>query len=343
LCRTVDDCGNEISFHSASKTAMNRCALIALLSALFLLAFTANMMSGKVWIGFDLWLADDPRGWIISQLRLPRAILAATIGATLGLCGAVLQGYLRNPLADPGLLGISSGAALGAVTSIYFGLSAAIWIMPTFGMGGAALTMAVLLFLVGRSGSVVTFVLAGVILSSFTGALTALLISLAPNPFAVSEIINWLMGALTDRSMDDVKIALPFMALGAIILFSVGRALDALSLGEDTAKSLGFNLSKLQWMIVTGCGLAVGASVAITGVIGFVGLIVPHVMRPLVRAQPSALLLPSALAGSVLLLITDAAVRMVPGAAELKLGIAMALLGTPFFLGLLLHWRRQLP
>jgi iron complex transport system permease protein len=322
---------------------MSKRTLLMLLLGLLLLSFAVNMMSGKIWIPLDLWLADGPRGWIITQLRLPRALLAATIGGVLGLSGAVLQGYLRNPLADPGLLGISSGAALGAVTAIYFGYSGAQWMMPSFGIFGAALTMAVLLLLVGRSGSIVTFVLAGVILSSFTSALTALIISLAPNPFAVSEIINWLMGALTDRSMSDVKIALPFMALGVSLLLSVGRALDALSLGEDTAKSLGVNLTKLQWLIVAGCGLAVGASVAVTGVIGFVGLIVPHVIRPLVRAQPSALLLPSALAGSCLLLIADAAVRMVPGAAELKLGIAMALLGTPFFLGLLFYWRKRLP
>jgi iron complex transport system permease protein len=322
---------------------MNKSTLIIFLLGLLLILFAVNMMSGKIWIPLDLSFSDGPRGWITTQLRLPRALLAVSIGGVLGLSGAVLQGYLRNPLADPGLLGISSGAALGAVIAIYFGYSGALWMMPSFSMIGAALTMAVLLLLVGRSGSIVTFVLAGVILSSFTSAITALVISLAPNPFAVSEIINWLMGALTDRSMNDVKIALPFMVLGTIILLSVGRALDALSLGEDTAKSLGVNLSKLQWMIVAGCGLTVGASVAITGVIGFVGLIVPHVMRPLVRAQPSALLLPSALAGSCLLLIADAAVRMIPGAAELKLGIAMALLGTPFFLGLLFYWRKQLP
>lgn len=322
---------------------MNRKLLIVLLSCLVLLAFAANMVSGKNWIPFDYWLSDDPRGWIITQLRLPRAILAATIGGALGLCGAVLQGYLRNPLADPGVLGVSSGAALGAVISIYFGTSAAQWALPTYAMLGATLTMVLLLLLVGRGGSVVTFVLAGVILSSLTGALTALVISLAPNPYAVSEVINWLMGALTDRSMNDVKIALPFMAIGAALLFTTGRSLDALSLGEDAARSLGVNLTRLQCVIILGCGLAVGASVAVTGVIGFVGLVVPHLMRPLVRQQPSALLLPSALAGSALLLIADASVRLISGVGELKLGIAMALIGAPFFLGLLYHKRKILP
>jgi iron complex transport system permease protein len=322
---------------------MNRTLLIVLLSCLVLVAFAANIVSGKIWIPFDYWLSDDPRGWIITQLRLPRAILAATIGGALGLCGAVLQGYLRNPLADPGVLGVSSGAALGAVVSIYVGTSAALWALPAYAMLGASLTMALLLLLVGRGGSVVTFVLAGVILSSLTSALTALVISLAPNPFAVSEIINWLMGALTDRSMNDVKIALPFMAIGAALLFTTGQSLDALSLGEDAAQSLGVNLTRLQCVIVLGCGIAVGASVAVTGVIGFVGLVVPHLVRPLVRQQPSALLLPSTLAGSALLLIADASVRHISGAAELKLGIAMALLGAPFFLGLLYHKRNLLP
>jgi iron complex transport system permease protein len=321
---------------------MNRAVLLAILTGLVLLGFAASIMTGKVWVPFELWFADDPRGWIITELRLPRAILALSIGAVLGLSGAVLQGYLRNPLADPGLLGVSSGAALGAVLSIFFGLTATPWILPGFGMIGAGITMALLVLLVGRANSIITFVLAGVILSSLTGALTALVISLAPNPFAVSEIITWLMGALTDRSMQDVQISLPFMIIGSGLLLLTGRALDALSLGEDTARSMGINLNRLQWLIVGGTGLAVGAAVSVTGVIGFVGLVVPHLVRPFVRHQPSALLVPSALAGSALLLFADSAVRLLPNASELKLGIAMALLGAPFFLALLFHWRRRL-
>ncbi len=322
---------------------MNRVSLITFLIILVVLAFGINIISGKLWVPFDYWLSDDPRGWIITQLRLPRALLAASIGAVLGLSGAVLQGYLRNPLADPGVLGVSSGAALGAVLSIFFGFAANPWVLPGFGMAGAALTMLLLVALVGRASSAITFVLAGVILSSLTGALTALIISLAPNPYAVSEIVTWLMGALTDRSMTDVQISLPFMALGALLLMFTGRALDALSLGEDAALSLGIDLTRLQALIIIGTGLSVGAAVSVTGVIGFVGLVVPHLLRPLVQQQPSSLLLPSALAGSALLLLADSAVRLVPGASELKLGIAMALLGAPFFLALLFHWRSRLP
>jgi iron complex transport system permease protein len=298
-------------------------------------SFALSLLAGKVWVPLDLWGGDDPRAWIIAELRLPRALLAALIGGSLGLCGAVLQGYLRNPLADPGVLGISASASLGAVLSLFFGLSS--WALPGFAMLGAGLAMALLVLLAGRSGSMISFVLAGVIVSAIAGALTGLIISLAPNPFATSEIVTWLMGALTDRSWPELGFAAPFIVLGSLLLLLSGSALDALSLGDAAARSLGISLPRLQALILLGTALSVGAGVAVTGVIGFVGLIVPHLLRPLVGAQPSALLLPSALAGASLLLVADALVRLIPGPGELKLGIAMALIGGPFFLALL--WR----
>jgi iron complex transport system permease protein len=257
----------------------------------------------------------------------------------MGLSGAVMQGYLRNPLADPTVLGVSASAALGGVGAIYLGLN-----MLPFGLFACAMLGAgasiLLLLAISRGGGPMGFILGGMVLSTLAGALTAFVISIAPNPFAASEIINWLMGALTDRLMTDVWTALPFMALGVAILLSTGRALDALTLGENGAKSLGINLFRLQWIIVLGVGLAVGASVAVSGVVGFVGLIVPHLIRAIYGEQPSKILLPSALGGAILTLAADSLVRLVPGPSEVRLGIAMAVLGAPFFLLLLLRYRK---
>ncbi len=301
----------------------------------------ASLFAGRVSVPFSDWLSGSLQSVIITELRLPRALLGAIIGAALGMSGAAMQGYLRNPLADPGLFGVSSSAALGAVCSLFFGFAISAWLLPLFAMAGAALGMAALALLAGRSGSLIVFTLAGVILSSLTGALTALMISLAPSPFAVTEMTTWLMGALTDRSWDDVKLAAPVVALGMIITGFAARDLDGLTLGETAARSLGVNMRRLQWMIALGVGLCVGVSVAVAGVIGFVGLVVPHLVRPLVGNKPSALLIPSALAGAILIVLSDAMVRLLPTAAELRLGIAMSVLGAPFFLALLIKMRRE--
>lgn len=322
---------------------MSRSARASLLLApAVLLLFGLSLMAGKVWVPFDAWFSDSAGWWIIFELRLPRAILATAIGAMLGLSGAVLQGYLRNPLADPGLIGVSSGAALGAVASIFFGLAASPFVLFACAMAGAGATMLLLGLLVGRSESAIAFILAGTVLSSLAGSLTAFLISIAPNPFATSEIVIWLMGALTDRGIDEVRLALPFIAGGMLLLFTTGRSIDALSLGEAAARSLGVRLGRLQAVIVLALGLGVGAAVAVTGVVGFVGLIVPHIVRPFVGQKPSALLLPSALGGAALLLTADSLVRLAPGAGEVRLGVAMALIGGPFFFALLFRMRGRM-
>lgn len=312
-----------------------------LLLLLVLLAFLLSLAAGKVWIGPSDWFSDTANGWITAELRLPRAILGLGIGAVLGLSGAVLQGYLRNPLADPTVIGVSSSAALGGVLTIYFGLAVFPYGLFASAMLGAALAMFLLAALSGRSGGPLGFILAGMVLSTLAGSLTAFVVSIAPNPFAATEIIAWLMGALTDRGMDDMRHALPFMAAGTLILLSTGRALDALTLGEDTARTLGINVQRLQWAIVAGVGLSVGASVAVSGVVGFVGLIVPHLVRGLAGERPSAILLPSALGGAALTLAADSLVRLVPGPGELRLGIAMAALGAPFFFVLLIRLRSR--
>lgn len=317
---------------------MNRAVILIGSTILVALLFALSLMAGKVWIPFDAWFSGDPRWPIIAELRLPRAVLGASLGATLGLSGAVLQGYLRNPLADPAVVGVSSSAALGAVAAILLGMASPI-LMFGAAMLGAALSMALMAALVWRSGSLVGFVLAGTVIASLSGALTAFLISIAPNPYATAEVIDWLMGALTDRGPDDVAMAVPFMVLGTALLLLTGPALDALTLGEDAARSLGVRMGRVQALVVIGTGLTVGAGVAATGVVGFVGLIVPHLLRPLVGAKPSALLIPSALGGAALVLAADSLCRLAPGAGEVRLGVAMALLGAPFFLALLLRKR----
>ncbi|MFC4292645.1 FecCD family ABC transporter permease [Sphingorhabdus arenilitoris] len=314
---------------------MKRIILLILLLAAFILSLSA----GKIWISPAHWFAGGADGWIMAELRLPRAILGAAIGAVLGLSGAVLQGCLRNPLADPTVVGVSSSAAFGGVAAIFFGLAAwpyGIFICAMIGAGGAAALLAIM---AGRGSGPLGFLLGGMVLSTLAGSLTAFLISISANPYATSEIVSWLMGALTDRSMDDVWRATPFMLVGALLLLITGRSLDALTLGEMGARSIGADLHRLRWMVIAGVAFTVGAAVAVSGVVGFVGLIVPHVMRYWFGERPSAILLPSAVGGAILTMTADALVRLAPGAGEIRLGIVMAVLGTPFFLAILLRQR----
>lgn len=314
----------------------------ALLAAAVVAFALLSLLAGKVWLPPEALLTPGPTRWILIELRLPRMLLGIAIGATLGLAGAVLQGYLRNPLADPGVVGVSSGAALGAVSAIFFGIAINPLVLFAAAMAGATIAMAGLGVLAGRAASPVTLVLAGAVLTSIAGALTTLLISLSPSPFATTEIVKWLMGALTDRGFEELRAAALPMAAGAALLATTGRSLDALTLGEPAARSLGVSMSRLRLVVVVGLGLSVGASVAVSGVVGFVGLIVPHLLRPLVGARPSALLLPSALGGAALVLAADSLVRLAPGAGEVRLGVAMALIGGPFFVWLLLTRRGEL-
>ncbi len=314
---------------------MNRAAL--LFAALLVILLPLSLLAGRVWL--DPF--TDPRAsLILMELRLPRALLAIVIGAGLGAAGAAMQGYLRNPLADPGLFGIAPMAALGAVASLWLGVSASQWTLPVMALAGAALGMALLAIIAGRTGGIALFTLAGLMIASLAGALTALAITLAPSAFAMSEIVMWLNGALTDRSWRDVYLAAPLVLAGIALLGFAARSLDALTLGEAAARSMGVRADLLLALLVGGVGLTVGASVAVAGIIGFVGLIVPHLVRPLTDRLPSSLILPSALAGACLVLAADSVVRILPLVTELRLGIALSLLGAPFFLWLLLKMRR---
>jgi iron complex transport system permease protein len=252
-----------------------------------------------------------------------------------------MQGYLRNPLADPGLFGIAPGAALGAVASLWFGYAASAWLLPAFALAGAGGAMALLALIAGRAAGVALFTLAGMMIASLAGALMSLAISLAPNAFAMSEIVTWLMGALTDRGWNDVWLAAPLTLAGIVLLRLAGPGLDALTLGEPAARSLGVDPRRLQWLLIGGIGLTVGAGVAVAGIVGFVGLIVPHLVRPLTDRRPASLIVPSALAGALLVLVADCLCRILPLVTELRLGIALSLVGAPFFLWLLLRMRRE--
>jgi iron complex transport system permease protein len=285
----------------------------------------------------------DAVALIMQEVRLPRALLGLMIGATLGLSGAVLQGWLRNPLAEPGLIGVSASAALGAVLAIYTGL--ALWFplaLPLMALGAALCAVLVVQALAGSRGGTLTMILAGVAVSSFAGAMTSLALNLSPNPFAALEIMFWMLGSLSDRSMTHVWLAAPFMLLGWVLLLSLGRALDALTLGSDTAASMGYDMRRVQWIAVFGTAAGVGAATAVAGAIGFIGLVVPHLLRPLVGAKPSRLLPVSALGGAAVLLAADILVRVIAPARDLKLGVLTAIVGAPFFLYLVLQSRRRL-
>lgn len=323
---------------------------VPLLIALLVLVAAAGLVSllvGPAPIGFWAMLdgfagkGDPVVRAILFDLRLPRAVLGLLVGAMLGAGGAALQGYLRNPLAEPAVLGVSGAASLGAVVAIYWKLAVAHpALLPLLAIASALFALVPLFRLSSRSESSLSLILAGVALAALAGAGISLALNLAPNPFAAMEITTWLLGSLEDRSFSDVWVALPCVVIGLLLLFWDGRALDALSLGEDGARALGTDLKRVRLRLLLALAIGVGGAVAVSGSIGFIGLIVPHLVRPFTDRSPSAVLLPSALGGAVLLLAADVAVRLIPTAVPLKLGVLTAFLGVPFFLYHLLRERR---
>jgi iron complex transport system permease protein len=280
---------------------------------------------------------------IVREIRLPRTLLALAIGAILGLSGASLQGLLRNPLASPDLFGAPQSAAFGAVLVIALGLAdVRSYALPVAAIIAAFASVFVLLSIAGRNAGLLILILSGLAISSFAGAATALVMNLATNPFLVLEIAFWLLGSLEDRSFQHVFLALPFIIAGAIMLFSQRHAFRALSLGEETAQSLGVDVGRLRLFVISGVALGVGGAVAVTGTIGFIGLVAPHLMRPVVGHDPGRLLVPSALAGSALLLAADIAVRIIPSTSDIKVGVLTSIIGVPFFLYLIMRERRAL-
>lgn len=307
-----------------------------------------SLGTGRVWLdptvlANSVFEEKPSLAWLIlSELRVPRTILGLMVGATMGLSGAVLQGLLRNPLAEPGILGVSSGAALGAVLAIYFGFSSAFFLAtPIMGITGA-LIAALLTLTLGRS-STLTMILAGVAVSGLMGAGVNMALNFAPNPYAAYEMTTWLLGSLADRDWDQLLLALPFILAGWLCLIVTVRDLDALTLGEAQAESLGVNLARTRYLALAGTALAVGAATAVTGAVSFIGLMAPHIVRPFVGHQPSRVLLPSALFGAILLVFADVATRVIPTPQELKLGVLTSIVGTPFFFWLVSRMRRMSP
>ena len=318
--------------------------LILVCAVLFVLSLVTGYSVAPPMAGLQALVVDDgtPLSVVMREIRLPRALLAVMVGASLGLAGAAMQGYLRNPLAEPGLIGVSASAGLGAVLAIQSGAALAFALaLPLAALSMAMLAVGLILALAGPRGSSITLILAGIAISALASALTSLVLNLSPNPFAAAEIVFWMLGSLADRSFDHVWLALPFMAAGWLLLISLGRGLDALTLGEDAAEAMGIRLPRVRLALVVGTAASVGAATAVAGAIGFVGLVVPHLLRPFVGARPSRLLWASALGGAAMVLAADIAVRVVFPERDLKLGVLMALVGAPLFLHLIYKTRAE--
>ncbi|MEL5877359.1 iron ABC transporter permease [Cereibacter sphaeroides] len=321
--------------------------LLLALALLVALLFLLSLLVGPAALGLGESLQALVTGQgeavvlVMREIRLPRAILGLTVGAVLGISGAAMQGFLRNPLAEPGLVGVSSSAALGAVIALQTGLAASFTLaLPLAALAGAAISVLLILGLAGPRGGALALILAGVAISALAAAGVALILNLSPNLFAAMEIVFWMMGSLADRSMTHVALALPFMLAGSALLLTLGRGLDALTLGEDAAEALGVRLGRVRLLLILGTALSVGAAVAVAGAVGFVGLVVPHILRPLVGARPSRLLPAAALGGAAMLLAADVAVRVIAPDRDLKLGVLTAIVGSPFFLHLIWRMRR---
>lgn len=317
---------------------------IGLSLVLMLLHLSMGNIPVNLWTAFSdiVQQKQSAEQMIIEQIRLPRMILAFCVGITLGMAGAALQGLLRNPLAGPGLVGVTNCAALGAVIMLYMGWANVAWfVLPAGGMVGALLSVLLIFFLAGRGASILNLILAGVAINAVASSFISLVLNFAQNPYAMNEIVYWLLGSVTNRSMNDVWISVPFMAVGCVLLMRSRNFLDALSLGEETAQTLGFNIHKQRAWLIIGVALSVGAAVSVSGSIGFIGLVVPHILRPLVRYEPGKLLAISGIGGGILLLAADIAVQVLSVNQELKLGVVTAMVGGPFFLWLIYRLRNE--
>jgi iron complex transport system permease protein len=314
------------------------------LLAVGLLLTLASLATGPAGVdAATLWAAvggtDPAASIIVGELRLPRTLAALLVGFALGLSGAALQGLTRNPLAEPGVLGVSACATLGATLMLYFGIAASTPLGVASGaIAGALIATTILAAFAQRLTGVATLVLVGVGLSSFAGALMALLLNFAPNPFSLSDLVNWSLGSVANRSLIDLAYAAPPVAIGTMLVLRAGRALTLLSIGDLAATAHGLDYRQTRLLVIGGTGLAIGAAVALAGAVGFVGIVAPHFVRPWVRHDPGRTLMPAGLVGAAMLLAADMLIRLLPTGTELRLGVVAALAGAPLFM--LIAWRR---
>lgn len=314
--------------------------LSLLLAVIVLLSLQVGSVPVSVFGGLSDWFQNINHrdAIIVGDIRLPRTLLAITVGAALGLSGAALQGLLRNPLADPSLVGASQGAALGAATIFYFGFFANTGGTATAiaGLIGAGIALLLMLGLAGSARPSLV-IMAGLAISTLTSAALATVLNFAPNPYAMQELVFWLLGSVSERGLDNLQILLPALLIGGLLIWQQRRLLAGLSLGEQVAESMGLAVNRGSRLIVLGSALLVGSAVSVAGNIGFIGLVVPHLIRPLVGYRPDRILIPSALAGASLVCLADICVRMLPPGRELKLGVLTSLIGAPLFIWLV--WR----
>jgi len=324
----------------ARTTTLVLFAVLAMAFVVSLLLGPSNFSPSEIFRG--LFDGQGAAGIVARELRLPRAGLAVVVGAALGASGAALQGLFRNPLAEPGVTGVTSCAGLGAVVAIYFGLTVAhAFLLPVFAVTGALLSAGILYLLSRRGAGAIALVLAGVAVASLATALTALALSFARNPYAMADMVFWMMGSLKDAKPADLYFSAPLTLAGLLLLLSASRGLNALTLGEEAARSLGVDVASVRGRVVTGVALATGAATAAAGAVSFVGMVVPHVLRRFYGYEPSRLILPSALGGAVLVTVADVAIRLIAPDGQLLLGVVTAMLGAPFFFWLILRHRRE--
>ena len=293
-----------------------------------------------------LELADFSRTeqLVIEQIRLPRIVVGATVGMALGVAGATMQGLFRNPMADPGIIGVSAGGAVGAVVAIATGMTGLFFLaLPTFAFVGAiAATFLVYgIAAVGGRFSMATLLLAGVAVNAFLGAVVSAIIIMLPDNEALREILFWLAGGLDSRSWEHVRISAPLILGGVAVIVLMSRDLNLLMLGDDEARSMGVRVGLARPVLLAAAALATGAAVAVSGTIAFVGLVTPHVIRLVLGPDHRVLVPMSAAGGAVFVIVADTVARTVVQPAEFRVGVLTAFVGAPFFILLLIKNKRQ--
>ncbi|WP_142248069.1 FecCD family ABC transporter permease [Alkalihalobacterium alkalinitrilicum] len=302
---------------------------------------------GREWIGLPIATEVDPMYVnIVMEIRFPRVLLAMFVGGALALAGAAFQGFLKNPLADPYTLGVSSGSAVGAVAVLFFGITIpylGAYTLPVVSIVSGFFTLFVVIFFakaLNRSMAAHTVILVGIILSSFLGSMISLMIALTGEE--LRQIIGWLMGSVSMRGWSYVYLISPFFLAGLIILLLNARELNALAFGEETAKHLGVNVQSRKILILLGAALLTGSAVAVSGTIGFVGLVIPHLTRLIWGPDHRHLLPLSVLIGGGFLILTDLVARTIISPTELPIGVITALVGGPVFAMILIRQRHRL-